>query len=111
MAAMVPIRIVWGNWINGLATIRAVAAYLSARLRGHELSWSKTTHEYPSRTALLGQARRLGDILIQNQLVDQNTIEQALRNKGELQRLGEYLVRINAITEEQLAQALTELQG
>ncbi|HEY3738956.1 MAG TPA: glycosyl transferase family protein [Bryobacteraceae bacterium] len=106
MAAMAPVRIVWGNWINGLATIQAVGSYVSARVRGQALSWRKTAHEYPSRAALLGQSLRLGEILVQNRLLDRQTIEYALANKGEFLRLGEYLVRTGAITEQQMYEAL-----
>jgi adsorption protein B len=106
MAAMVPIRVMWGNWINGLATVRAIVTYVSARLRGRTLSWIKTTHEYPSRAALLRHALRLGDILVQNRIVDRETIDRALSNKGQILRLGEYLLGTGEITEQQLYEAL-----
>lgn len=110
MAALVPVRIFWSNWINGLATIRAMGKYTSARFHGHALSWTKTTHEYPSRAALLSQALRLGEILVQNRIVTREAVEQAETSRGLVpgprQRLGEQLVRLGAITEQQLYEAL-----
>lgn len=105
MSAMVPIRILWSNWINGLATIRAVGKYASARFRGHALAWTKTSHQYPTRAALAGYALKLGEILVQNRVVERHVVEQAMAQKGE-QRLGEYLLLIHAITEGQLYEAL-----
>ena len=106
MAIFVPIRVVWGNWINGIATVRAIVRYTAARVNGSTLAWTKTTHEYPSRAALLGQRLKLGEILIQSGIANPAVIGDALRNKGEDIRLGEYLMRIHAITEEQLYEAL-----
>ena len=106
MAVMVPLRIFWSNWINGLATIRAVGQYASARLNGHALSWTKTTHEYPSRAALLGQALRIGEILIQCGTLAREVVEAAEVAKGPVARIGEHLLRSGAITEQQLYEAL-----
>ena len=106
MAAMVPVRVIWSNWINGLATIRAVIKYASARFRGHALAWTKTAHEFPSRAVLLGQALRLGEILVQNRLVDREVVERVAGESRGLHRLGEQLVRAGAITEQQLYEAL-----
>ena len=106
MAAMVPVRVVWSNWINGLATIRAIGQYMSARFHGHALSWTKTAHEFPSRATLLGQALRLGEILVQNRLVEREVVERAAKQSRGSHRLGEQLVLVGAITEQQLYDAL-----
>ena len=106
MAAMIPVRVFWSNWINGLATIRAILNFASARMHGHELAWTKTTHEYPSRAALLGHALKIGEILVRNRVVDRQVVEHAEASKGVHQRLGEYLTHSGAITETQLYEAL-----
>jgi bacteriophage N4 adsorption protein B len=48
----VPIRAVWANWINSVATTLAVYRYARARLEHRPLVWLKTEHMYPSREAL-----------------------------------------------------------
>ena len=107
MAAMVPVRIVWSNWINGLATLRAVWKYVSARRLGEALSWTKTTHEYPSSAALAGQALRIGELLVQSCAVDRETVEHvASSGSGGGGRLGEQLIRLGVISEQQLYEAL-----
>ncbi len=47
-AAGVPIRAVWANWMNAIATLAALVTYTRTRLaRGRHL-WLKTEHTYPS---------------------------------------------------------------
>ncbi len=48
----VPVRTVWANWINSVATTLAVCRYVRARLDRRPLVWLKTDHLYPSRDAL-----------------------------------------------------------
>ncbi|MDQ6679185.1 MAG: glycosyl transferase family protein [Acidobacteriota bacterium] len=48
-----PLRVIWGNWINFLASTLAVSSYASARIRGVPLAWLKTEHAYPNRAMLL----------------------------------------------------------
>lgn len=105
-AALVPLRIVWGNMINGIATLRAIRNFFTARRRGARLEWSKTTHQYPCRQALLTRSQTLGDILIRSGILTPASLEDALANKPEGLRLGEYLMRIQAIDEQQLCHAL-----
>jgi bacteriophage N4 adsorption protein B len=53
-AAMgVPLRAVWGNWLNFVATLRAVHQYARAKMAGVPLVWIKTDHMYPNRNALI----------------------------------------------------------
>ena len=52
---------------------------------------------------------RLGDLLIQQKLLDQTTLEQALQMQaGGRRRLGHILVKMNVITEDQLVETLSE---
>ena len=45
-ATSVPVRAIWGNWINGLATVTAYYRYFSAVMHGRPLVWLKTEHAY-----------------------------------------------------------------
>jgi adsorption protein B len=49
----VPVRIVWANGLNTLATVAAVWKYAAARLARRPLVWVKTEHRYPTREALV----------------------------------------------------------
>ncbi len=52
-AATTPLRMVWGNWINFVASASALRRYAVSRATGRPLVWLKTEHAYPSRTTLL----------------------------------------------------------
>jgi adsorption protein B len=107
----VPIRVVYGNWINSVATFRAISAYLRARILRQPLVWLKTEHAYPSRTALLEHKRRLGEILAGSGYVVESDLERALAAQPAGTRLGEYLVQLGKITDEELYEALSLQQS
>jgi adsorption protein B len=48
-ALATPIRMIWANGINGLATLMAVRNFCSAKIQGKPLRWIKTDHAYPTR--------------------------------------------------------------
>ena len=106
MAMLVPVRFLWGNAINAIATIRAQYRFAKAHLTGSALVWSKTTHEYPDRGVLAAKSRKLGEILSAMHGIPRHTIDTALRVKPEILRLGEYLVDHGEVTERQLYEAL-----
>lgn len=51
-ALAAPLRVVWGNWINFLASASAIAIYFWAKARARPLVWLKTEHAYPNRGTL-----------------------------------------------------------
>jgi adsorption protein B len=53
-----PLRAVWGNGLNGAATVLALYRFFSARLQGNPLAWAKTEHIYPSDAALAPYSSR-----------------------------------------------------
>jgi bacteriophage N4 adsorption protein B len=106
MALTVPLRILWGNAINALATLRAEHRFVKSLITGSALSWSKTAHEYPGRDQLAARSRKLGEILVSMHGISSKTIDHALRTKPAIVRLGEYLLDHCQITEEQLYSAL-----
>jgi adsorption protein B len=109
-AAGVPLRMLWGNMVNSLATAEALWQFLVARLRRHALVWRKTEHVYPA-DASCGQGRpRLGEVLIRMRVVSLGEIDEALLNRPRTKRLGEYLLHHELITEQDLYHALS-LQG
>jgi adsorption protein B len=47
-AAGAPVRAVWANWLNGIATLRAIVRYARASLARQPHVWLKTDHVYPA---------------------------------------------------------------
>jgi adsorption protein B len=110
-ALAVPLRAVCGNWINTVATWKAVRSYVRARIRHEPLVWVKTEHDYPSRSALVEHKRKLGEILIGSGYAEESAVRRALENLQPGIRLGEYLVQHGNITEDELYEALSLQQS
>jgi bacteriophage N4 adsorption protein B len=105
-AATVPIRIVAGNWINCFATCIAIWTFTLAKIHGRPLAWVKTEHAYPNRAALMTDRKRLGEILLANQWIGPEQLESALASKPEGRRLGEHLMDLGLVNEQELYIAL-----
>jgi adsorption protein B len=110
-ALAVPLRSVCGNWINTIATWRAVRSYLRSRIRHEPLVWVKTEHAYPSRSALIEHKRKLGEILIGSAYAEESDVVRALETQPPGMRLGEHLVLLGIITEDELYEALSLQQS
>jgi adsorption protein B len=105
-AAGVPLRIVWGNWINCWASCRAISGYARAKWLHQPLRWVKTEHAYPSRAALLGDRKKLGEILAADGWISPAQLNRALASLPPGIRLGQHLVATGALTEDELYIAL-----
>jgi hypothetical protein len=90
----VPLRALCANWINTVATLRAISGYLRSRIRHEPLVWLKTEHAYPSRNALMEHKRKLGEILVGSADLDEGVLMQALAAQPTGLRIGEYLVKL-----------------
>ena len=107
----VPIRVIWGNWINCFATICAYYRFFDASLRGRPLVWLKTDHAYPSRAALMEHKRRLGEVLMACQYISSQELESLMAFKPAGLRMGEHLIQQGRLTEEDLYVALSLQQN
>ena len=103
----VPLRMVAGNWINCFALCRRhCGIMLSAKWRGMPLRWAKTDHVYPNRAALVTERRKLGEILTGGQWITRTELDVCAASKPVTQRLGEQLIAMGLITEDDLYAAL-----
>jgi bacteriophage N4 adsorption protein B len=103
----VPIRVIAANIINCVATSRAIATYMNARLHGRPLRWVKTEHAYPDRAALMQERESLRDVLVGSQWISAEAMDAALASRPEHRRLEEHLLLLGAITEDDLYAALS----
>ena len=105
-----PLRVLWGNAINLVATWRAIHQFVRAKRRHEPLRWVKTAHAYPSREALLEHQRPLGEILAGLGYVTRDQVRRALLVKPAGIPLGEFLVRQGRLTDQQRWDALSMQQ-
>jgi adsorption protein B len=87
-------RMIWGNFINFLATGRAIRLYIAYLKTGRFIKWDKTAHRYPNQEELAPAAppRRLGELLLADRHISQEQLEAALTQQQRTpNRLGEIL--------------------
>ncbi|EIW7836596.1 phage adsorption protein NrfB, partial [Escherichia coli] len=104
------LRLFWGNLINFMANWRALKQVLQHG-DPRRVAWDKTTHDFPSVTGDTRSLRPLGQILLENQVITEEQLDTALRNRVEGLRLGGSMLMQGLISAEQLAQALTRKVG
>ena len=116
-----PIRLIYGNIINFVATVRAFRLKLFGDRAANKtvkkehrqkaektVKWAKTDHEFLSRDQLRAYRRMLGDMLIVQGYLSPEQFQDALAHvdKQHGEQIGAYLVRTGVITEEQMIRAL-----
>lgn len=100
-------RMIWGNLINFLATVRAVRQYAQFLKTGTFIKWDKTAHHYPKPEELAGYRRKLGDLLVDSAAITPNQLRDALALQStQSKRLGEILQELGWLQANMLSQAL-----
>jgi len=100
-------RLIWGNFINFFACLRALKQYASYLRTGKLIKWDKTDHVYPSDDALVAYRRRLGDLLLEKRLVSVAVLNEALeQQKTDPRPLGSILVERGVVREDEMVSVL-----
>jgi bacteriophage N4 adsorption protein B len=107
---MVIPRAFYGNVLNLHALIRAYRIYFTAQKQKSSTkqpSWDKTDHEFPGRHVLVPYRRRLGELLLENNMITLAQLNLAMNVQGRTgERLGEVLLRLALVTPEALLRLL-----
>lgn len=108
-ATLLPMRIMFANFINSAASASALLHFGRAKLKGEPLVWLKTEHAYPNRDSLPAHRRDLRDVLVSSGLVNERQLDLYESQTGEdLLRL---LQQTGLITDEDRCQALSLQSG
>ncbi len=100
-------RLVWGNTINFVATLRAFKLYFRYLVTGKVIAWDKTEHVYPSEEELVAYRRRLGDLLLDRRFISIAQLDAALEEQKRTRMpLGQVLLDLGLISQDRLTQAL-----
>jgi bacteriophage N4 adsorption protein B len=111
MAALTPLRVLWANQVNGLATLLALGQYVAARARRNAPAWRKTEHVYPAQGQSRPNRPRLGEVLVRMRRLSPEEVEGAVREAPRGLRLGEYLVHTRRLSEQEIYEALSAQAG
>jgi bacteriophage N4 adsorption protein B len=110
-AALSPLRAFWSNGVNFHATVKAISQFTAARYRRQTLRWQKTEHSFPVHQVQAQGRQRLGELLVRMHCVNMEDVEGALQSLPRGSRLGEHLVQLEKLTEENLYAALSSQAG
>ncbi len=105
------IRPPWGSVINGLATLRAIALFTHATREKRTVVWSKTEHSFPSEGVFGEFRRQLGQVLVEQNKLDESELSRALEQKKSGERLGDTLVRLGIVSERDVIDAIADQSG
>ena len=108
--AALPLRMLWGNVVNCVATLSALSQFVQARLRRRSLAWRKTDHVYPAHAGARRDAR-LGELLVRMRCLSISDVREALLTRPPGLRLGEHLVQVQKISRQHLYRALSYQSG
>ena len=98
-------RIIWGNIINIFAMWRATSQVLNMKSGVKDLSWDKTTHDFPVNTTL---SMRLGELCLENGLLDHTELDKVLEEQRMTHKpLGMILMGKGILNEEDLTKLLS----
>jgi hypothetical protein len=89
--------------VNFAATVAAIRQFAAARVQRSAMAWRKTEHVYPRP--------RLRDVLVRMRMVSLSDVEAAAGAQPAGLRLGEYLVHLGKLSEEDLYRALSVQAG
>lgn len=104
---LAPIRMPWQNVINLAASFRAMKQFAAAVRRGAALAWDKTQHVVPILAK--GVRRRLGEVLVGMGQLSEEEIDRAVAaQQKEGKRLGQLLLEWGWIDESDLMAALRQ---
>ncbi len=102
-------RQLWGNILNFLASLRAISLYSRHILFETPLLWDKTDHVFPEMDQLLPYQRKIGEILIESEILSVSTLQNALADQIETnEKLGQILIKKGHITDQQLSFTLKQ---
>jgi adsorption protein B len=106
-----------GNIINFHATINSWRKYFNEKYikikkPTTKPKWDKTEHEFLDNNVLINFKRRLGDILLEKNLITADQLKNALNEaKKRDKKLGEILLEKNLISEEDLLLSLAQINN
>jgi adsorption protein B len=100
-------RLVWGNFINFFATMRALRIFAASKRSGKTITWDKTAHVFPPESELSALRVRLGDLLVKKRHISIANLDEALDEQRHSSRLlGQILVAKGWLTESVLVKTL-----
>jgi adsorption protein B len=114
-ACFVAPRALYGNILNLHALIRAYRIYFrnAKSNEAHKIPvWDKTEHSFPGTHVLVPYRKRLGDLLLEAQVITKERLQQAIVEQEKTsEQLGKILCRMKLISESELREFIAKQYG
>jgi adsorption protein B len=102
------VRMVVASLVSFAATMRALRIFIGHLVTGKPIGWDKTDHIYPTADVLGMRRGRLGEILVRWEAITPDRLEAALTEQATSRRpLGRILLSHEWLDEETLAEAIS----
>jgi len=107
------IRFPLGNIINLFSLARAWRIFIIHLITGKEIAWDKTQHVYPiSEQKLETYRKKIGEILVEWHTLTEKQLDHTLELQEKTgKKLGALLVELSFISDDNLADAISEQSG
>jgi adsorption protein B len=106
-----PLRLLWSNYINFLASCLALWQVSRDLALGRRPGWAKTAHFFPSGPMLGQYRKRMGDIMLERGLATESQIAHALaEQERQAEPLGQILVRLGVLSEHDMLTVVARQQ-
>lgn len=102
--------ILYGNIINLHALIRSYFSFIfSPKSKGGSIKWDKTDHSFPIQNPLIPFKLKLGDLLLQNNILTKKQLSTAINEQNRTgAQLGQVLLRLGYLDKHTLKQLLAK---
>lgn len=111
-ACLVAPRALYGNILNLHALIRAYGIYFRTPKSNQVQKmpvWDKTEHSFPGTHVLVPYRKRLGDLLLEAQVITKERLQQAIIEQEKTsEQLGKILCRMKLISESELKEFIAK---
>ena len=100
--------ILYGNIINLHALLRAYYTFFfSPQSKSKPVKWDKTDHTFPKHDILTIKKMKLGDLLLEHQLISKTNLINALSEQAKTgEQLGKTIVRLGYLSKSKLTEVL-----
>ena len=103
-------RLFWGNYINFMANWKAVKQVI-AHSDVRRIAWDKTTHDFPTIGLENKERKKLGQILIDHEIITQTQLDSVLLHRQSGMKIGSALVHEGILNPKELTDALAIQAG
>lgn len=107
----IPLRCLYGNFVNCFASCSAIWRFIKSKLQRQPLVWLKTEHAYPAHAALPAHRRDLSDVLVSSGILSTESLLALNAHVTSANELADLLLNKEIVSDGELCRALSLQSG